>query len=206
MADNGAKYAVSDVKAAIEAEGAAPARIAKRLGCSRTTVYGYLRKYPELKRVYESLKGEPISDQVQYTRAAFETAIEHSHGIISAVAAAVGCSRGTVENALERWPDLRERLEAQRGGLVALATSALVNDLKNAESDGHQRAYMFTLKTLGKDDGFSDRREITGADGAGLLEMSPEVTEMIRRMGLDTAEVVRQFESMVRMAAEQKAG
>lgn len=205
MADNGAKYAVSDVKAAIESEGAAPARIAKKLGCSRTTVYGYLRKYPELKRVYESLKGQPISDQAQYGYEAFRAAIEGSYGVISSVAAAVGCSRGTVENALERWPDLREKLAAEKGRLVGMATSALVADIQNAESPGHQRAYMFALKTQGKDDGFTDRREITGADGAGLLEMSPEVISTIREMGLDVAEVMRQFEDMVKMAA-QKAG
>ncbi|GIL09293.1 MAG: hypothetical protein BroJett033_8040 [Chloroflexota bacterium] len=201
-----AKYTVSDFGAAIKRVGASPARIAAELGCARGTVYAYLRKYPELRALYERLRGEPLGDQAQFGREAFVEAISKSNGVKAAVAAAVRCSRSTVDNALERWPELREMLDAQRAGLVGEAASALVRDVRTPDSDGHQRAYMFVLRTLGKDEGFTERTEVTGADGAGLLELSSEVVKLIETMGLDMSEVVRQFEAMVRAAAVQGGG
>jgi AcrR family transcriptional regulator len=186
--------------------GASATAIAKIIGCSRGTVYAYLRKYPELKAAFEQARGAAVADQAQFSKEAFEKAIKDSYGVKAAVAAAVGCSRQTVDNALERWPELREQLDAARSGLVAKATSALAADVDDKGSDGHLRAYMFVLRTLGKDEGFVERNEVTGADGAGLFDLSPEVAAMVKEMGLDASEVVRQFEAMVRaVAAEKKA-
>lgn len=193
------KFDVTSVRLAIQKVGASPARIAEEMGTTRATVYRYLRLYPELKFVYEAMKGGAVESRKQYSREAFAKAIRQSYGIKSAVAAAVGCSRQTVDNALKEWPELGDLLEAQRGQLVADATSALVKDIQNPQSEGHQRAYLFALKTLGKNDGFAERTEVTGADG-GALMLSSEVLEMIRDMGLDASEIVRQFEAHVRAA------
>lgn len=199
---NQRKYDVGSIRRAIEAVGASPAAIADHLGCARSTVYGYLRRYPELKETFEDARGETVDERVQYTREAFERAIDGSYGVKASVAAAVGCSRQTVDNAFERWPDLREKFDAQRSLLVSNAVSALASDITNHESDGHVRAYMFVLKTLGKDEGFVERSEVTGADGEALI--SPEVARLISAMGMDSSEVVRQFEAMVKMAAQKK--
>lgn len=201
---NKKQFDIAGVRAAIERVGAHPSRIAESLGCTRGTVYGYLRKYPELKQAFERAKGAPVDDRAQFSREAFEKAIKDSHGVKASVAAAVGCSRQTVDNALERWPDLAEKLDAARSGLVGKAVGALVTDVNNPLSDGHQRAYMFVLKTLGKDEGFTERTEVTGADGAGLLDLSPDVVKLVERMGLNMSEVSRQFEAMVRATAIQQ--
>ncbi len=190
----------------IEQVGASPAAIAEAIGCSRGTVYAYLRKYPELKAAFEQKRGAAVADQVQFPKESFEKAIKESRGVKAAVAAALTCSRQTVDNALERWPELREQLDAARSGLVAKAASALAKDVEDRNSDGHQRAYMFVLKTLGREEGFAERQEITGADGAALFDLSPEVVKAVEEMGLDVKEVKRQFESMVLAAAQQKAG
>lgn len=197
-------YDLRHFREVIEAIGAHPAAIAKAIGCSRGTVYAYLRKYPELKAAFEQKRGAAVVEQAQFSKEAFEKAIRESYGVKAAVAAAVGCSRQTVDNALERWPELREQLDAARSGLVAKATSALVADVDNVGSDGHVRAYMFVLRTLGKDEGFVERNEVTGADGAGLFDLSPEVAQMVKEMGLDVSEVARQFEAMVKAAAAQR--
>ena len=188
----------------IEQVGAHPAAIAKAIGCSRGTVYAYLRKYPELKTAFEQVRGAAVADQPQFPKDVFEKAIKDSYGVKAAVASAVGCSRQTVDNALERWPELRELLDAARSGLVAKASSALAADVENKASDGHQRAYMFVLKTMGRDEGFIERSEVTGADGAALFDLSPEVAQIIKDMGLDMSEVARQFENMVRAEAAQR--
>lgn len=199
---NQRKFDIASVRLAIEKVGASASAIAEHLGCSRSAVYGYLRKFPELKMAFEKARGTEVDSNVQYTKEAFALAIKQSHGVKASVAAAVGCSRQTVDNALERWPDLAEMLDAQRSGLVSKAVSSLVSDIENREADGHVRAYMFVLKTLAKDEGFVERSEVTGADGDPLI--SPEIVKLIEAMGMDTSEVARQFEQMVRAAAVKK--
>lgn len=163
---NQRRYEIADFRRAIEAVGASPAKIAAELGCTRGTVYSYLRRHPELKAAYEAAKGDPIEERKKFSRAAVEQAIREAHGVKSAVAGLLGCSRQTVDNYLAEWPELADVLEAARGGLIGKALGALVADIDNPGSDGHVRAYMYVLKTLAKDDGFSERSEITGEDGA----------------------------------------
>lgn len=204
MAQQQRKYTVTEFREAIQRAGPSAALIASYLGCTRSTVYAYLRKYPELKQTYEQQKGAAVEERAQFPKEVFLRAIPGSHGVKAAVAAAVGCSRQTVDNALQKWPELAEMLDAERSSLVSTAVSALADDVKNKESDGHQRAYMFVLRTLGKDEGFSERTEVTGADGEGLFELSPEVARLISAMGYDMSQVAKQFEAMVRAAAAQK--
>lgn len=185
------------MQAAIEECGASPAAIADRLGCSRSTVYKYLRRHPALKAAFEAARGVDISeDQVRFTREQFSRAIENSRGIKTVVAQRVGCTRQTVDNALERWPDLRRQLSEERDSIIDLAEVKLLQQLSNDD----MRAILFTLSTLGKDRGWSQRREVTGANGEALF--SSDIMALVREMGLEPSEVVRQFEAMVRAAAE----
>lgn len=199
-------YDLRHFRETIETVGASPAAIAREMGCSRGTVYAYMRKYPELKAAFEKARGAAVAERTKFDKEAFEKAIRESNGVKAAVAAAMKCSRQTVDNALERWPELREQLDTARSSLVAKATSALVADIESANREGHQRAYMFVLRTLGKDEGFTERQEVTGADGAALFDLSPEVAKLIADMGMDVSEVARQFENMVRAAAAQRVG
>lgn len=198
------RYEISEFRKAIQLNGASPALIASYLGCTRSTVYSYLKRYPELRAEFEAQKGGVVEERPQFPREVFMRAIPGSYGVKSSVAAAVGCSRQTLDNALAKWPELAEMLEAERAALVRDSVSALATDVQNRESDGHQRAYMFVLRTLGKDEGFSERTEVTGADGDSLFDLPPEVMEMIKAMGLDVSQVAKQFEQMVRAAAAQR--
>jgi hypothetical protein len=60
---------------------------------------------------------------------------------------------------------------------------------------------MFVLKTLGKDEGFVERTEMTGADGAALMDVSPDVLQSIKDAGLNVAEVLKNFAAMVQAGA-----
>jgi hypothetical protein len=108
----------------------------------------------------------------------------------------VGCSRQTVENALDRWPDLNEQLATAKAHLVGMATGALIDDIQDRTSPGHQRAYMYALKTQAKDEGFVERSEVTGADGASLLDISPDVMQQIKDLDLNVNEVLRNLVAM----------
>lgn len=190
------RYSVADVRIAIEKAGASPKAIGDVLGCSRGTVYSYL-KIPELKAAFEKAKGATVEDKPLYPKELFEKAIQSSHGVKALVAMNAKCSRQTVDNAFKRWPELVDQFDAAKSELVGKATSALVDDIENKASDGHQRAYMFVLKTFGKDEGFVERSEVTGADGAGLLDVSPDVLEQIKAAGLNVAEVIKNLAAMV---------
>lgn len=197
MGKNQQKYSIADFRLAIEEVGASPAAIAKRLNCVPGTVYSYIKRYPELKAAYEAAKGATVEDKPLYPKELFEKAIQSSHGVKALVAMNAKCSRQTVDNAFKRWPELVDQFDAAKSELVGKATSALVDDIENKASDGHQRAYMFVLKTFGKDEGFVERSEVTGADGAGLLDVSPDVLEQIKAAGLNVAEVIKNLAAMV---------
>jgi hypothetical protein len=201
MAKASKHYSVADFRLAIEAAGASPSAIGRELNCTRGTVYSYLRRFPELKAAYEAAKGGVVEDKPQFPKEVFEKAIKESRGVKAMVAATVGCSRQTVDNALAKWPELVEMMDAARSSLVSLATSALVEDITDKTSDGHVRAYMFVLKTLGKDEGFVERSEVTGADGAALLDVSPEILQQIKDAGLNVGEVLKNFAAMVQAGA-----
>lgn len=195
------KYSIAEFRLAIEAVGASPAAIAAYLNCTRGTVYIYLKRFPELKAAYEARRGATVEDKPQFPKEVFENAIQLSFGVKSGVAALVGCSRQTVDNALERWPELVEQLATAKAKLVGMATGALVDDIMDRSSPGHQRAYMYTLKTQAKDEGFVERSEVTGADGAALLDVSPDVLKQITDAGLNVAEVLKNFAAMVQSGA-----
>lgn len=197
---NQRKFDITAFRRAIDDAGADPTKIAARLGCSRGTVYKYLHKFPELKAAFEARKGGAVQEQVLFQKERFELAIKDSMGIKTAIAQRVGCSRGTVENALERWPDLQALIDDERSSIIDLAETKLMQQV----TGGELRAILFTLETLGKDRGWTKRTEVTGADGERLMGLSPDVMKMIESMGLDMSEVVRQFETMVKAAAVQK--
>lgn len=197
---NQRKFEMADMRRAIDEVGADPTKIAARLFCSRGTVYTYLRKHPELKAAFEARKGAAVQDQVLFSKERFEMAIKDSMGIKTGIAQRVGCSRQTVENALERWPDLQTMIADERTSIIDLAETKLMQQI----SGGELRAILFTLETLGKDRGWTKRTEVTGAGGERLLGLSPDVVKLVETMGLDMSEVVRQFESMVKSAAVQK--
>lgn len=179
--------------------------IADAVGCSRSTVYSYLKKYPELAKAYEQASGDaPPDGQRARSDVQVRQAIEGSMGVIATVATRLGVHRDTVKNYLRQSPELNDLFDAERSSLISDASGALAADVRNPESDGHQRAYMFVLKTLGKDEGFVERSEVTGADGDRLLELSPDVIDQVRELGLDMSQVAREFEKLIRMQAAMK--
>jgi transposase-like protein len=204
------EYDLASFRKAIEEHGTVAA-IARALGCQRGTVYSYLRKYPELQAAFDKKNGSetaitPAADdsRTAHTKDAVIAAIGKSRGVKASVASALGCSRQTVDNYLKRWPELQEAFEAERSALVAISVSALAADVQNSESRGHQAAYMFVLRTLGKEDGFVERVEATGADGKSLFEISPMAMRLANLMDWDWSAVGAHLDRMIMTQAEQR--
>ncbi len=80
------------------------------------------------------------------------------------------CSRLTIYRYMERWPEARELLEQKRADLVDLAETALYRAVLSEQP----WAVMFTLKTLGRDRGYSERHE--------FITPSETVLELVTRI------------------------
>jgi hypothetical protein len=91
-------------------------------------------------------------------------ALESSMGLISPAARALGCSAQTVRNYVKRHPTVKRAKEDEREKLIDMAEASLYKQIKS----GDTTAIIFTLKTVGKDRGYVERREVTGKDGGPL--------------------------------------
>lgn len=132
------------------------------------------------------------------TKATVAAAIKGSRGVKSVIAKRLDCARNTVYNYLERWPDLKTLLDDESEMLVDAAEIKLFDLIV----DGDVRAITFALATKGKNRGYSQRTEITGADG-GAIVIAPDVLSTLAQLGLDTSDVAREFEALIRLKAAQ---
>jgi hypothetical protein len=95
---------------------------------------------------------------------AVRNAIVKSRGLLSFAAQFLGCERATVYSYLEKWPDLKQVVADQREGLIDVAESRLLGNIDR----GDTTAIIFFLKTQGRNRGYVERQEITGADGGAV--------------------------------------
>lgn len=77
----------------------------------------------------------------------------------------LGCTAKTVRNYAGKYPSIKEALRAKRAELVDLAEMSL----RRAIIAGEPWAVSLTLKTLGREDGYGENLQLTGANGAPLV-------------------------------------
>lgn len=126
-------------------------------------------------------------------------ALQEHGGVVAKVAAAFGVSRQTVYTWIAKY-DLRGELTTARNLMFDLAA----DNIYLAVQAGNLDISKFVLTHMPPPAGqerWSNRTELTGADGAPL-GLSPDVLEMLRRMGVEPSEVVREFEQMIRQQAD----
>lgn len=88
-------------------------------------------------------------------------------GTISGAAIILGCDRSTVATYQNKHPEIRAAVIEAKEKLLDIAESELMKNVKR----GHPSSVFFTLKTLGKNRGYVERVESTGAEG-GPIEIS----------------------------------
>ncbi len=122
-------------------------------------------------RALSEEQNKPRGRRRRYTQADVLKAVEE--GVtVKGVALILKCSRQTVYRYLERWPAVRELLEQKRADLVDLAETGLYRAVLSEQP----WAIMFTLKTLGRDRGYSERHEFV-TPSETVLEL---VTRIVR--------------------------
>ena len=118
-------------------------------------------------------------------------ALSANYGNVSAAARALNCSANTIYNRLRDKPELKTDIQRGRRAFVDLAHAQLMKHLAQAnDGNGDIRAIRFVLETWGKDDGWTKRRELTGADGAPLIDLPADVRQYLAAQGIDDQHIL----------------
>jgi hypothetical protein len=105
-----------------------------------------------------------VGNQNRYAAAQVIEAIQRARGVKAVAARILECSRQTVDNYIERYVTVRAAYEEQRETLIDVAEGKLIKKLDEDE----WAAIKFVLTTLGKSRGYTERQEITGAEGGPI--------------------------------------
>jgi hypothetical protein len=131
-----------------------------------------------------------MARKTRYTVKDFEEHIIGSGGIISTIAARVGCHRDTCSRWIENSPTLKALFEAELEAGLDAAESVVKNNIKAAAAAQEASGYTeivdssdarWLLARLGKKRGYGDSQEITGA-GGGPIEIAAQVMSAIDKV------------------------
>lgn len=119
-------------------------------------------------------------------------ALIKANGLITHAARLLKCTPKTVSSYIEQFPAVKEAYEEARETLLDDTENALYRQIQ----DGNITAIIFALKTIGKHRGYVERHDIG-------LQLSPEATALAKQLGIDKADIVREFEALIRAEAER---
>lgn len=100
----------------------------------------------------------------KYTPEQIIKALKNTGGIIKNAAEAIGCSRQTVYNYMDEYPEVEAARDNEVETLIDFAEEKLVEQI----GQGNMTAIIFFLKCRAKVRGYVERQEVTGADGAAI--------------------------------------
>lgn len=99
-------------------------------------------------------------------------AIKDSGGIMSTIARRLGVTWHTADSWVKQYDETKQALQDERETILDLAESTLFRNIK----DGNSQDAKWLLSTMGKNRGYSERHEITGADSGPI-----DVNAIIRK-------------------------
>ncbi len=100
----------------------------------------------------------------KFTAEQVVTALRETKGMVYQAAALLKCDAATIYNYCDRYASVRNELEMHVGTFDDIAESKLLQ----AVEAGAPWAIVFRLKTKARNRGYSERVEVTGADGGAL--------------------------------------
>jgi transposase-like protein len=92
------------------------------------------------------------------------TAIQDSGAVMSTIARRLSCDWHTAKRWCLKWEDTAQALEDETEKILDMAESKLYQSI----NEGNTQDAKWLLSTKGKRRGFTERTEITGAEGADL--------------------------------------
>lgn len=105
--------------------------------------------------------GEKVVYPQLYSNADIIKALEVNNGLVYLAARGLGCDPDTIYRRAKRCSAIRDAIKRKRGEFIDTAESKLAE----AVMRGEPWAVTLALKGLGKDRGYSERSEVTGANG-----------------------------------------
>lgn len=111
-----------------------------------------------------------------FTTKQFLTAIKDSGGIVSTIADRIGCDWHTANKYIKSKATLQQAWQNEKEQITDIAETSLIESIKERDA----WAVKYYLSTKGKNRGYTERQEITGADGgplriAGLEETAKQI-------------------------------
>jgi len=104
--------------------------------------------------------GKPL-----YTAQQFIEAIPGTGGIVTAIAKRVGCAWNTARKYIDSHPTVRAAYDNECESVLDLAEAKTIEAIKSGDS----AMIRYYLSTKGKNRGYTERQEITGAEGKPVL-------------------------------------
>lgn len=104
-------------------------------------------------------------------------ALRETKGMVYLAAQRLGCNVGTLYNYRDRYASVRAEMEYQDGLINDIAEMKLYQGIMS----GEQWAVVFRLRTKAKNRGYSERTEITGADGKAIeaeVSTAPDLSKL----------------------------
>lgn len=134
------------------------------------------------------------------TKTELRMALQAHGGIIAHVAKAYEVTRQTVYNWIDKY-HLRELVESSRTMMFDLAA----DNVYQAVEKGDFEASKFVLTHMPTPRRWSNRQELTGANGAPL-GLPADVIELMRKLNIQPEELVEHLSELVRAEAQSQAG
>jgi hypothetical protein len=103
----------------------------------------------------------------QFRAQQFIDAIPGTGGIITKIAAKVGCSWHTAAKYIDRYPTIQQAYRDECEKVLDMAESVVIQ--KITEADEHTAKWYLTMKGDGRAYAPKQRHEVTGAEGGPIL-------------------------------------
>jgi hypothetical protein len=136
------------------------------------------------------------------------TALRRLNGNKSAVARSFRITRQAVQDFIRHHPELSDVANECKETFVDNVESSLYkNAMATKRSNGNVVAQIFILKTLGKERGYVERNELTGANGAPLLENPVDYYErQIAYLIANSKDATTRQQAIAKIAEHEKVG
>ena len=102
-----------------------------------------------------------MANKNKYSLEQIKDAITKAGGFITIACKSLGCTRKTIYNYLEKYPELKEVVADIREHYLDIAEASLIQKVK----DGNTPELLFYLKTQGKKRGYVEKQQIDLSSG-----------------------------------------
>ena len=102
-----------------------------------------------------------MANKNKYTLDQIKDAINKAGGFISIACKSLGCTRKTIYNYIDKYPELKDVVNDIREHYLDIAEASLIQKVK----DGNTPELLFYLKTQGKKRGYVEKQQIDLSSG-----------------------------------------